>query len=316
MKNAPMGLCKQILMFLIVVFLDALVAIPGSLGAESVPHPPDTTHVIRIASMFDAMPGVDIEESRMAFEMLMRNVVDTQRNRLGFHLEFIMDFNQAAKKIIAGHYDIVVLSGMDYLQIRSKTPLMPKLVISKVDQPTETLALVTQRNQTLESLQLKDPRILIIDAGRAGEVGKLWLDTVLLEAGLKPSEHFFVQIRRSQKPSRSILPVFFGQVAACVVSENAFKLMNELNPQIDQRVQILKRSQNLVPLLICTTPWADQEDIRLIVAEAVKANTNPKSRQALTMIHMSGFFLFRTEHLVDSEALYERYRLARKRWNR
>ena len=316
MKIAPIALGRLILFLLVVLLVENLCRVSGAMGADSDHGPPDSAHLIRMASVFDAMPGVNTEEARIALEMLMRDIMNAQGDRLRIHLEFIPEFNQVARKIISERYDLVVLSGLDYMQIRSVAPLTPKLVLSKVDRATEPLALVTQRNETLASLRQKNPRALIIDAGRAGEGDKLWLDTVLIEAGLGPSDQFFTEIRRSQKPSRSVLPVFFGQVAACVVSESALRVMNELNPQIDQRVQILKRSGDLVTLLLCATPWADQQDIRMVVAEGVKAASNPKSKQALTMVHMNGFFRFEPQDLAASEALYKRYRRAMEKWGR
>ena len=316
MKIAPIALGRLILFLLVVLLVENMYRVSGAMGADSDHDPPDSAHLIRMASIFDAMPGVNTEEARIALEMLMRDIMNAQGDRLRIHLEFITEFNQVARKIISERYDLVVLSGLDYLQIRSEAPLTPKLVLSKVDRATEPLALVTQRNETLASLRQKNPRALIIDAGRAGEGDKLWLDTVLIEAGLGPSDQFFTEIRRSQKPSRSVLPVFFGQVAACVVSESALRVMNELNPQIDQRVQILKRSGDLVTLLLCATPWADQQDIRMVVAEGVKAASNPKSKQALTMVHMNGFFRFEPQDLAASEALYKRYRRAMEKWGR
>jgi hypothetical protein len=136
---------------------------------------------------------------------------------------------------------------------------------------------------------------------------------VLLEAHLGSTQQFFTEIRRSPKASRSILPVFFGQVTACVVPEGALMLMNELNPQMERRVRILKRSQDLVALLLCTTHWANQEVINLVVDGSLQAMKDPKSRQALTMVQLNRFYLFKPEYLTATENLYKRFRSRMKR---
>jgi ABC-type phosphate/phosphonate transport system substrate-binding protein len=310
MQNAPRKLFKLVLLLL---FILAVGGILGVMGAEIKDEPVDSPHV---TSIFDAMPGVNTEDARMALEMLMRNIVVRHGKQFRVRLDFLMDFGQAADKINADRYDLVVLPGLDYLQIKSKVALTPRLVLSKVEKPTEPLVLVTQHNETLETLSKKDPRILIIDVGRAGESAKLWLDTVLLEAGLGPSHQFFTEIRRSQKPSRSILPVFFGQVDACVVPESALNVMNELNPQIGRQVRILKRSENLVNLLLCATSWADQEDVEMVVAEGIDAFHDPKSRQALTMVQMNRFYPFQPEHMAATANLYKRHQRAMEKWGR
>lgn len=301
---------------LVVIPIAAMYGFPGPINAQPGHNPPHTPHVIHIASVFDAMPGVNTEDARMAMEILLRNIMVRHGNQFRIRLDFLMQFDQTAEKIASNRYDLVVLPGLDYLQIKSKVDLLPKLVLSKVDKPAEPLVLVTRRKETLKTLGEKDSRILIIDVGRAGESAKLWLDTVLLEAGLGPSDRMFTEIRRSQKPSRSVLPVFFGQVEACVVQESALKTMNELNPQIGRRVQILKRSKNLVNLLLCATSWADPGDVDKVMAEGIHAFHDPKSRQALTMVQMNRFYQFQSEYLAGTVDVYERYQRAIERRRR
>ena len=307
---------KLIQTLLMVMLLCAVCGFAGSVGAQLDDDSLPATHLIRMGSIFDAMPGVNTEDARMAMEMLMRNIVARQGNRFRIRLDFLMEFDQAAAKIKSERYDLVVLPGLDYLQIKATVALTPRMVLSRVDRPTEALVLVTQRNETLKSLAKKDSRILILDVGRTGENAKLWLDTVLLEAGLMPSHQFFTEIRRSQKASRSILPVFFGQVAACVVQESALSVMNELNPQIGRKVKVLKRSEDLVTLLLCATSWADGQDVDMLVEEGIHAIHDPKSRQALTMVQMNRFYPYQPEYLAGTMELYERYQRVRKKQDR
>lgn len=316
MKSALTAFRKLLRLLLVFLVFIAICGMPAASDAESDGDPPHEPDVIRMGSIFDTMPGVNTEDARMAMEMLMRNIVVRHGSRFHIRLDFLMEVGQAAEKIAADRYDLVVLPGLDYLQIKDKVALTPRLVLSRVDNPTEPLVLVTQRDETMKTLAVKDKRILIIDVGRAGEIAKLWLDTVLLEAGLGPSHQFFTEIRRSQKPSRSILPVFFGQVAACVVPENALEVMSELNPQIGQKVQVLKRSENLVNLLLCATSWADQEDVDMVVEEGINAINDPKSRQALTMVQMNRFFLFQPEYMAGTVELYERFQRTREKRGR
>jgi hypothetical protein len=307
MKRTLTALCTPTHLFLSVLFIFTMYGVSDAMAAESDDDPSNAQRVIRMASIYDAMPGVNTEDARMALEMLMHNIMVRQGNRFRIRLDFLMEFDQAAEKITTDRYDLVVLPGLDYLQIRPKVDLIPRLVLSRVDQPTEPLVLVTQCDETLTSLAKKKLRILMIDVGRFGETAKLWLDTVLLEAGLGSSHQFFTEIRRTQKPSQSVLPVFFDQVAACVVAEGALKVIKELNPQIERRVQILKRSGNLVTLLLCATPWANQKDVDMVVAEGIKAIYDPKSRQALTIVQMNRFYLFQPEYMAATQDLYERF---------
>jgi phosphonate transport system substrate-binding protein len=314
MKHIFAAFCTPIHLFLSVLFTFVICSASDVTAVESNDDSPQVQQVIRMASIYDAMPGVNTEDARMAVEMLMRDIMERRGNRFRIRLDFLMEFDQAAEKITTDRYDLVVLPGLDYLQIEPKVALVPRLVLSRVNQPTEPLVLVTRHNETLKSLTKKKMRILMVDVGRFGETAKLWLDTVLLEAGLGPSHQFFSEIRRTQKPSQSILPVFFGQVTACVITESALNVIKELNPQIERRVQILKRSGNLVTLLLCATPWADKKDVDMVVAEGLKAIHDPKSRQALTIVQMNRFYPFQPEYMDATRDLYERFLNNMKTW--
>lgn len=267
-----------------------------------------SSRVIRMVSIFDAMPGINTEDARMALELLLRNIMTNREDPFVIKLDFITDYPNAASELQAGRYDLVVLTGLDYLEFKPKVTLTPLMILSKVNQPTEPLVLVTQRGMTLAAIRKKSSRTLILEEGRAGQMAKIWLDTILMEEGLAPSELFFNRIRFAQKTSRSVLPVFFGQVEASVVTRNALDVMSELNPQIDTRLQVLKSSDGLIALLMCATPWANPKDVKRVTAEAADAMNDPKSRQALTIVQMERFFPFKSEYLEATQALYERYK--------
>ena len=304
---------KRARVLLVGMLICAIGGLPDPAAAGSVDGPPQSSRVIRLGCIFDATPGVNTEDARMAMEMLIRNLWEEQGRRFSIKLDFIMDLGQVARKIASEHYDLTILPALDYLQIRDRIALEPKLVLSAVDAPTEALVLVTQRNETFETLAKKDSRVLMLDMGRGGEGAKMWLDTVLLEAHLGSTQHLFTEVRRSPKASRSILPVFFGQAAACVVPESALLVMNELNPQIGRRLRILKRSEDLVALLLCATAWADQDVLDMVVTGSDQAMNDPKARQALTLVQLNRFFLFKSEYMTATENLYKRYRVSKKK---
>jgi hypothetical protein len=48
-----------------------------------------------------------------------------------------------------------------------------------------------------------------------------------------------------------VLPVFFRQSDACVVTRSGFETMVELNPQLGRQLKILARSPEVVPAVFC-----------------------------------------------------------------
>ena len=69
-----------------------------------------------------------------------------------------------------------------------------------------------------------------------------WLETLLAAKNLGPPERFFSAVTPNAKLSRAVLPVFFGQSDACLVTEEGFRTMCELNPQLSNALRPLATS--------------------------------------------------------------------------
>ena len=62
-----------------------------------------------------------------------------------------------------------------------------------------------------------------------------WLDTILLEKGLPPASEHLGSVSQVKKLSGVVLPVFFRQADACVVTRRGLETLSELNPQVGSR---------------------------------------------------------------------------------
>jgi phosphonate transport system substrate-binding protein len=88
--------------------------------------------------------------------------------------------------------------------------------------------------------------LAIFDNPRAS-LAPLWLDLLTAEQGLGEPEKHFGQIVKARKLAKVVLPVFFGEKDACVVTRRGFDTMCELNPQVRAQLRVLAASPELVP---------------------------------------------------------------------
>jgi ABC-type phosphate/phosphonate transport system substrate-binding protein len=130
----------------------------------------------------------------------------------------------------------------------------------------------------------------------------------LWQAGYPSGEQFFTTIKRASKPSQVLLPVFFGQADACVTTASTFALMAELNPQIEKRLAVVKRSPELVSLLLCATDLAATEDRKMLVEEAKGMEQDPTVQQAMTIVQMKRFIPFEPQYFQATTDLIEKHR--------
>ena len=264
---------------------------------------------LRLASIISLGPGMNVEDSRLAIEVLMQKTLVRKTDPYRVKLSLLSGLDQIEPAMSRDRFHFLALTGLDYAELRQSLPLTPLIILSKNDAPTETLLLVSQKNQGLGALAKKEKRVVVLDDTRVGDLSRLWLDTVLWDAGLPASEGFFSTLKRATRPGQLLLPVFFGQADACVITASAFALMAEFNPQIEKRLAPLMQSPELVSLLLCATEHAAPQDRELVLSDVNTMDQDPTVRQALTIVQMKRLIPFRREYFEATETLIEKYRL-------
>lgn len=263
---------------------------------------------LRFGAIQGIYPNVSRTDGRLALELLMQKTIHRNAYPYGVKLSFIDPQADIPTAIKRGGYHFVTLSSIDYFKYHQIVQLDPILIPSKIENPTEQLLFLVGKDQDLPTIAKKEGRSLIIETGSSGDLSRLWLDTLLLDKGYPDSKQFFTIIRRVSKPSRAIIPVFFGQADACIITRHALKVIKELNPQIDHQVQTLYQSERLVRLMICATDKPSKEAVQNLINETTILDKNPDTRQAMTILQMKRFLRILPKNLVATEKLLVRHR--------
>ncbi len=112
---------------------------------------------------------------------------------------------------------------------------------------TEEYLLLVNANSLITNLDgLHNRKIILFENPRAS-LAPLWLEVILLQNHLGVPAGFFGQVLKAQKLVKVVLPVFFHQQDACLVTRRGFDTMCELNPQVRMQLRILATSPKLVP---------------------------------------------------------------------
>jgi phosphonate transport system substrate-binding protein len=78
-----------------------------------------------------------------------------------------------------------------------------------------------------------------------------WLQTLVAETGAGRIEDFLGAVTRNNRVSKGVvLPVFFRQTDACLVTRRAYETMCELNPQLQKRLRMIETSPKLIPIVM------------------------------------------------------------------
>lgn len=148
------------------------------------------------------------------------------------------------------------------------------LILANEDSGIRTLADLRHKTLTV----LDNPRMCL---------APMWLEILLAASKLGTPEEFFARPVEQSKLSRVVLPVYFRQADACLVTRHGFNTMCELNPQLGHKLRVLATSPKLI-----TTFMAFHKDCSPSVTQRCETalaslHKTPAGQQALTLFESS-----------------------------
>jgi phosphonate transport system substrate-binding protein len=165
--------------------------------------------------------------------------------------------------------------------------------------------LLVHQASGIRSLAELRGRSLLLYRNRVMCLDRIWLDTLLASARLGPADTFLGRLESNAKLSRVVLPVFFKQTDACLVTSKGFNAMCELNPQLAKQLRALETSPKLITAFLAFHKDSPP-DLKKRFLEAIEdLHKSVAGRQAL--------MLFGGTHLVraDVSALHSSFDLLR-----
>lgn len=176
----------------------------------------------------------------------------------------------------------------EYRTLAAAFPFAPLYAAEVQGGIRETYCLLVRSDSGFERVEdLRGHRIIVHRNPRAS-LSSFWLDDLLLEKGLGTAAEF-MRVSDNTKLSAVILPVFFRQSDACLVTRNGFDTMSELNPQIGKGLRALATSPEVIPALLCFRGDYEPPFKAKILNALDELHQSPAGKQVLT--------IFRSERL-------------------
>jgi hypothetical protein len=299
---------SHFLKFLVICKILLIASI--SYGAESTASGSSTSRS-RIArfGILNTLQGVNIDDARVALEMNINRQSTTGILDVEPKLEIIPDVATAAHRIRQKQLYGLNLTGIDYILLREMIAAEPLYVASALSaSPVESYIVLTKKEIDWEKLSAMAQRRLMVERYGQWDIGRIWLETELNQMQLPTSETFFTEIQAADRPTRLVLPVFFGQAEACLVAQSTYQTMVELNPQLGQKLRILTRSPGLIKSLFCVAGDLDPHFVVETKKRLHNMHLSEDGQQLLMIFRLKRFFPFRPEDLEATEQILNRYR--------
>jgi phosphonate transport system substrate-binding protein len=159
-----------------------------------------------------------------------------------------------------------------------------KVVVSDFDGSIyDEYVLLVHRDSKIQRLADLRGRGLAFLVNPRTSLAPAWLDTLLLKDGLEPFSVFFGHVTEVSKFPRAILPVFFRQIDACVVTRRGLKTMSELNPQVGVQLKVIASSPEVVPAGFFFRPGFSSGIKERMLEEFGNIHKTVAGQQALTI---------------------------------
>jgi phosphonate transport system substrate-binding protein len=256
--------------------------------------------------------NVNLSDAKAAFKAFTQTV----GRENGYELDVVVhtyDSDEAFTSAVASHsLHLVVMVTWNYLSASLNEYIEPSFAaIESGHGPREYLLLVPTNSVYANVEDLRDKRVILLENANC-ELSRQWLQTLLLEHGVEEkAEIFFERLEVETKAAKVLLPVFFGNADASVVSRPVFETMCELNPQVGRKLRSVAVSEPLVDSVIylATDGWAKPKHRIDLIESLETLHKSPYGRQILT--------LFKVERLAPfKEALMEGTRRLKEKHDR
>ncbi|MBI4661835.1 MAG: PhnD/SsuA/transferrin family substrate-binding protein [Verrucomicrobia bacterium] len=284
-------------------FLTVAVAALAFSPADESNRPP-----FRFAFSARMFTGVNENDANAAVRAWAQGLATERNINLDGQPIILQSLAEITEALRSKQVDCVSLTTDDYLTLGPDLQATNLLVSSIAGKTAEQYLLLVHAKSGISSpADLKGRSLVKLDHVRAS-LSSIWLEVVLAEQGLGlPAQHFSL-IRSAQKLTAVVLPVFFRQQEACLVTRSGFDIMSELNPQIRAQLKPLAASPELVPAFTFLRPDYRGAPHDEIVAEVLKMHLTPSGKQILTLFQTDRIEQRSADVLESARELVEAHR--------
>jgi phosphonate transport system substrate-binding protein len=222
--------------------------------------------------------------------------------------DWVMPSGQLLAAIRGGTVDIFCLTVQEYRQV---IPYVDTSRIITDDYGGEELLLVVREGSGIVNLAGLRGRSLILQESPTTSLAEPWLTVSLWQDGLQSPKQLLGHMSTDTKLSQVVLPLFFGQADACVVTRRGLAIMVELNPQLSRKLKVLLVSPRMKGAFFA---WRKDYPANLkkpLFDRLLDLKSSPTARQVLTLFQSPGFAARDADCLRPANSLldaYERHR--------
>jgi ABC-type phosphate/phosphonate transport system substrate-binding protein len=282
---------------------------PASLVGGSDTNPLTGAPPLRIALSEKVVCGVNLNDARASMAIWAAEMAKTARLDLTPGQNWVLPSDQLEAAVRGGRVDLFCLTVQEYRRVIPYVDTSH--ILSDEYRGEELLLMVREEGGVANLADLRGKSLLLLDSPYTSLTDP-WLAVSLARAGLESPDRFFGRMTRTTKLAQVVLPVFFGQADACVVTGRGFQTMTELNPQLSRKLKVLLASPKTLSAFFAWRKDFPERFKKPIFDRLLDLRSNLTARQVFTLFQSPGFAVVDAEGLRPANALLDAYERLRE----
>ena len=206
-------------------------------------------HQFRIVASTNLVGEVNMNDARAALRSWSDAILKQTGMEVGYDAAPLTNSEQLFEEVRRGTVDAFAITLLEYIQVAPWVDTNSLLVDGAYSQGGLEYVLLAHEESGIKNLSDLRGRQLVVTNNADMCLAPAWLETLLAASNLGPADGFFRGVINASKLSQAVLPVYFRQKDACLVTGRGFALMCEMNPQLSKKLRVISVSPKLVPVL-------------------------------------------------------------------
>ncbi|WP_221031367.1 PhnD/SsuA/transferrin family substrate-binding protein [Actomonas aquatica] len=254
---------------------------------------------------------MNVNDAQAAIRVWANSFLENQQFQLSTDISILDGVPKVLEALRAREIDAISVTTREFWELRPQIEIGQILLGTTEGIDRQTFAVWVRRDRGIENLaDLRGGHLKVWRSSRTG-LAEPWLEVELETAGLGGGAGFWGHRSETAKLSQAVLPVFFGQAEACLVTRRGMELMTELNPQLGRDLVEVVVSEPMVASLMFFRASFEREDFPAMVEALNRVADTPEGAQLFMLFQQTGLTEGEESDLATGLDLLDRYEALR-----
>ena len=237
----------------------------------------------------ETLAGANMTDARAAAKVWAEQITrDLDISVAEMYPDVFIPSAQMVRMIQEGAIDLFVLTALEYAKVATYIDPECVLVESKAPDGLEYVLVVHSASpfQKIEDLR---KRQLTFHHHRDTVLLTEWISVQLAKGGQGTIDSFFASMISRESLTQVVAPLFFRRTDVAGLTNIAFRVAAELNPQLGKDLRVLAVSPKIVPEVFCFRRGVTADQKRRLMNTFLRVKTVTAGQQILALYQTEGY---------------------------